>query len=79
MQHAVGADNAGMLLASLTELEAGSGGLTGVGADTLRHALRTIEAGAEAAAWVAAEPRLAGGAAAGFTARRPGRLPVRRR
>ncbi|AVH55195.1 MULTISPECIES: cation-translocating P-type ATPase [Streptomyces] len=66
VEQAVGADNAGVLLASLTALgQAGSGGLAGVGVDTLRHALRAMEADAEAAAWAAAEPRLAGSAAAG--------------
>ncbi|WP_369251909.1 HAD-IC family P-type ATPase [Streptomyces sp. R41] len=65
VEQAVGADNAGMLLASLTALgQAGSGGLAGVGVDTLRHTLRAMEADAEANAWAAAEPRLAGSAAA---------------
>ncbi|MEU6091407.1 cation-transporting P-type ATPase [Streptomyces sp. NPDC047085] len=66
VEQAVGADNAGMLLASLTALgQAGSGGLAGVFVDTLRHTLRAMEADAEAAAWTAAEPRLAGSATAG--------------
>ncbi|GGN63954.1 haloacid dehalogenase [Streptomyces albiflavescens] len=65
VEQAVGTDNSGVLLASLSALgQAGSGGLAGVGVDTLRHALRAMEADAEAAAWAAAEPRLAGSAAA---------------
>ncbi|MGW7404096.1 HAD-IC family P-type ATPase [Streptomyces sp. NPDC054833] len=66
VEDAVGTENAGLLLASLTALgQAGSGGLAGVLVDTARHVLRTIEADAEANAWAAAEPRLAGSAAAG--------------
>ncbi|MFE1989681.1 hypothetical protein [Streptomyces mirabilis] len=66
MEQAVGAETAGVLLASITALgQAGSGGLAGVVADTLRHALRVMEDDAEAAAWDAAEPRLTGNAAAG--------------
>ncbi|MFI6493249.1 HAD-IC family P-type ATPase [Streptomyces sp. NPDC050564] len=66
VEQAVGHHNAGALLASLAALgQAGSGGLAGVGVDTLRHALSAMEADAEAAAWAAAEPRLAGSAAAG--------------
>ncbi|MGW2182360.1 HAD-IC family P-type ATPase [Streptomyces sp. NPDC001732] len=73
VEQAVGVDNAGMLLASITALgQAGSGGLAGVGVDTLRHALRAMEADAEAAAWAAAEPRLAGSAAAGGHRGAPG-------
>ncbi|GAA3368281.1 cation-translocating P-type ATPase [Streptomyces sannanensis] len=65
VEQAVGADNAGLLLASLTAMgQAGSGGLAGVGVDTVRHALRAMEANAEASAWAAAEPRVAGSAAA---------------
>ncbi|MGW7384402.1 HAD-IC family P-type ATPase [Streptomyces sp. NPDC054794] len=65
VDQAVGPDNAGVLLASVTALgQAGSGGLAGVGVDTLRHVLRTMEANAEDAAWAAAEPRIAGSAAA---------------
>ncbi|MFF4041197.1 HAD-IC family P-type ATPase [Streptomyces sp. NPDC001816] len=66
VEQAVGTDNAGVLLASLTAMgQAGSGGLAGVAVDTLRHALRAMEADAEAAAWAEAEPRLAGSAEAG--------------
>ncbi|MFL4901650.1 HAD-IC family P-type ATPase [Streptomyces sp. MMS24-I2-30] len=63
VEQAVGTDNAGILLASVTAMgQAGSGGLTGAGVDILRHALRAVEADAEAAAWAAAEPRLTGSA-----------------
>ncbi|MEU9379496.1 hypothetical protein AB0D38_00195, partial [Streptomyces sp. NPDC048279] len=66
VEQTVGTENAGVLLALLTAVgQAGSGGLVGVGVDALRHALRAMEADAEAAAWAAAEPRLAGSAAAG--------------
>ncbi|MGW0765819.1 HAD-IC family P-type ATPase [Streptomyces sp. NPDC002676] len=76
VEQAVGADNAGVLLASLTALgQAGSGGLAGVGVDLLRHALRAMEADAETAAWAAAEPRLAGSPVAGAHRTVPGPPP----
>ncbi|MFE9609793.1 HAD-IC family P-type ATPase [Streptomyces sp. NPDC006012] len=66
VEQTVGAENAGMLLASLTALgQAGSGGAVGAVVDIVRHALRAMEADAEAAAWATAEPRLADSAAAG--------------
>ncbi|MFE9098964.1 HAD-IC family P-type ATPase [Streptomyces sp. NPDC007264] len=66
VERAVGADNAGLLMAGLTAIgHAGSGGVLGVGVDTVRHALRVVEANAEHASWAAAEPRLTGTAAAG--------------
>ncbi|MGW0994303.1 HAD-IC family P-type ATPase [Streptomyces sp. NPDC002520] len=65
VERAVGTDNAGILLASITAIgQAGSGGLAGVAVDTFRHALRAMEDNAEAAAWTAAEPRLTGSAMA---------------
>jgi hypothetical protein len=72
MEQTVGTENAGLILALLTAVgQAGSGGLVVVGVDALRHALRA----AEAAAWAAAEPRLASRAAPGH---RPRNLPARR-
>lgn len=69
MERAVGAENAGVLLAAVAALgQAGSGGLLGAGVDIVRHALRVMEADAASAAWAAAEPRLAGSAAAGAEA-----------
>ncbi|MFD1657783.1 HAD-IC family P-type ATPase [Streptomyces caeni] len=66
VERAVGAGNAGLLMAGLTAIgHAGSGGVLGVGVDTVRHALRVVEANAEHASWAAAEPRLTGTAAAG--------------
>ncbi len=52
--------------------QAGSGGLVGVGVDALRHALRAMEADAEAAAR-AARPSLASRAAPGHRPRQPAR------
>ncbi|MCW7940884.1 hypothetical protein AAW14_01605 [Streptomyces hygroscopicus] len=60
VEWAVGAENAGTLIAGLAAAgQAGSGGLLGVGVDSVRHALRVLEANAERSAWAAAEPRLA--------------------
>ncbi|MDT0468400.1 cation-translocating P-type ATPase [Streptomyces gibsoniae] len=65
VERAVGTEYAGLLMAGLTALgQAGSGGLLGTGVDTVRHALRILEANAEQATWAAAEPRLAGSAEA---------------
>ncbi|MDX3758508.1 hypothetical protein [Streptomyces sp. AK02-04a] len=75
MEQTVGTENAGLILALLTAVgQAGSGGLVGVGVDALRHALRAMEADAEAAAR-AARPSLASRAAPGH---RPRNLPARR-
>ncbi|MFI9645481.1 HAD-IC family P-type ATPase [Streptomyces sp. NPDC052040] len=65
-ERALGTEPAGLLIAGLTALgQAGSGGLLGSSVDSLRHALRVLEANAECAAWAAAEPRLTGSATAG--------------
>ncbi|POX46940.1 cation-transporting P-type ATPase [Streptomyces sp. Ru72] len=61
VDRAIGTDNANVLLPLLGAVgHAGSGGVVGVVVDTVRHTLRVLEANAEAAAWAAAEPRLAG-------------------
>ncbi|WP_055489190.1 HAD-IC family P-type ATPase [Streptomyces sp. TP-A0356] len=66
VEWAVGPENAGVLISGLAAVgQAGSGGLLGVGADTVRHALRVLEATAENTAWAAAEPCLTGSAKAG--------------
>ncbi|MET8248507.1 cation-translocating P-type ATPase [Streptomyces sp. NPDC005202] len=60
-ENAIGPRNTDMLMTALTVVgQVGSGGLFGIGADTVRHALRVVEAHAECAAWSAAEPDLTG-------------------
>lgn len=78
VERAVGAENAGVLMAGLAALgQAGSGGLLGTCVDAARHALRMSEANAQSAAWAAAEPRLTGSAAAGSHAAAPAAPPRR--
>ncbi|MFF4351716.1 HAD-IC family P-type ATPase [Streptomyces sp. NPDC001530] len=61
VENAVGVRKADVLMAGLAAVgHAGSGGLLGIGVDTIRHALRVVEVNAECAAWAAAEPRLTG-------------------
>lgn len=59
VERGLGARNARLFMAGLTAMgQAGAGGLVGIGVDTVRHALRLMEANAERAAWSAALPRL---------------------
>lgn len=59
LEQAIGAGKARVLLAVLTAMgHAGTGGVLGSAVDTVRHALRVVEANAEDAAWAAAMPHL---------------------
>ncbi|GAA3789507.1 HAD-IC family P-type ATPase [Streptomyces phyllanthi] len=61
LEQTVGAGNTRALLAALTAVgQVGAGGVVGIGVDTLRYALRLVEATAETAAWALAMPGLTG-------------------
>ncbi|WP_067279622.1 cation-translocating P-type ATPase [Streptomyces jeddahensis] len=61
VESALGPRNADMLMTGAAAFfQAGTGGFFGIGVDTVRHALRVLEADAERAAWTAAESRLTG-------------------
>ncbi|WP_079077299.1 cation-translocating P-type ATPase [Streptomyces sp. Root369] len=78
VENAVGVRHAGVLIAGLAAVgNAGSGGLLGIGVDTVRNALRVLEANAERAAWAAAEPRLTGTEQGAGTTGAPGSAPAR--
>ncbi|MBA4863710.1 cation-translocating P-type ATPase [Streptomyces sp. PSKA54] len=78
VESAVGPRNASALMTGAAALfQAGTGGFFGIGVDTVRHALRVLEADAEREAWSAAESRLAsaphGAGATGATGTPPPR------
>ncbi|MER5177545.1 cation-translocating P-type ATPase [Streptomyces sp. NPDC002896] len=61
VESALGARHANMVMTGAAALfQAGTGGFFGIGVDTVRHALRVLEADAEREAWTAAESRLMG-------------------